>query len=168
MANIAPGLGGTFKTSTAEGRAIEALMFCQLAEKDLANNPNGDDNISGTINLESLFFEGTYRLPVDQVIGTDGTLILTATSYLVGLTINPGSDNPTFKSTTPERYLLEVLMYLQGFERNALKNPQGLNAISGSYNSDLALYQGGFQIPIAIGMGSNGSIEINASPYLLT
>jgi hypothetical protein len=59
-------------------------------------------------------------------------------------------------------------MYLQGLEANTTKNPQNLNNITGSYNSDTGLYQGAFTLPVALGLTSQGRAEFAAQEYLLT
>ncbi len=168
MANIAPGLGGTFKTSTAEGRALEVLMFVSLAEQQESTNPENQRNIQGSVNTSERVFEGTYRLPASQTISPTGELTISAVSYLTGLPVNPGTDNPTFKSLRSEAYLLEVLMYLQFLERNPAKNTNRLNVITGTYNSDTEQYAGTFRLPIQVGLAPDGSISVTAIPYLQT
>ncbi|HEY9657738.1 MAG TPA: hypothetical protein V6C65_04675 [Allocoleopsis sp.] len=168
MATIAPGTGGTFKTTTAEGRSLEVLMFVQIAESNSSNNPENQNGVDGSINTETNLFEGTFRLPANQTINGNGELVIAAIPYLVGLTITPGGDNPTFKSTNPIAYLLEVLMYLQALERNPAKNASNRNYITGTYNSDSGLYQGSFRIPIVIGLAPDGSIAVTADQYLST
>jgi len=168
MANIAPGLGGTFKQSTAEGRALESLIFLQLAEKTSNNNPDGRNAVNGTFDDEQGLYTAVYSLPATQVINTQGQLVITASPFLVGLTINPGDDNPTFKSTVPEAYLLEVLMYVQNLERTPAKNPQNRNAVTGNYNSDTGVFAGTVALPVSFSLATDGTIAIAAQPYLQT
>ncbi len=168
MAAIAPGTGGSFKSSTAEGRAIEAIVFLQLAEQMEVNNPQSTNGISGAFDTEEKTFQGTYSIPASQTINGDGQLVIAAVPYLDGVAVVPGGDNPTFKSTVPEAYLLECLMYLQGLERNPVKNPQGRNNIVGTYDSDRAIYSGSFSIPVQPQLTTDGGIRFEAVPYLTT
>lgn len=168
MAAIAPGLGGTFKQSTAEGRALEVLVFLQLAEKGSANNPDSRNNVSGSFDEDEGVYTATYAIPATQTVNNQGQLVLSASPYLQGVEIDPGSDNPTFKSTVPEAYLLEVLMYLQNLERNPAKNPQNRNAVTGNYNSDTGIFSGVVALPVTLSLAADGSISISAQAYLST
>lgn len=168
MANIAPGLSGTFKASTAEGRALEVLIFMQLAEQVLENNPENLNIIEGSINTETKRLEGIYKIPAAQTINASGELVISAKSFIQGLSITPGENNPTFKSVRPESYLLEVLMYLQFLERMPSNNPSLKNYITGTFNSDTELYQGSFTLPIQYGLAGDGTVAISADPYLQT
>lgn len=168
VTQITQGTLGTFKAPTAEGRAIEILTYLQNLEKDTAKNPNAVNAVTGSFVLEDGMFSGTFSLPAEQSISTGGSLTIRATPYLVGEGLAPGGDSPTFKSTYPEGYALEVLMYLQFTERIASRNPRNLNYISGTFNSDTGLYQGTFQIPIKAALSESGAVVIQADEYLLT
>lgn len=167
MAAIQTGTGGTFKTSTAEGRLIESICYLQLQEAITAQNTSGRNGVSGEFSVEDLVFSGTYQLPTEQTISTDGTLLIVATSYLQNVAVDPGTGTPTFKSVTLERYVLEVLMFLQAVERDSARNPQNANNITGNYNSDTGLYSGTFSIPVALSLGSDGNPVFSAQEYLL-
>lgn len=168
MANISPGLGGTFKQSTAEGRALEVLVYLQLAEKSTPSNPDSINNVSGSFDEEEGTYTASYSIPATQTINSQGQLVLTVSPYLQGVVIDPGADNPTFKSTVPEAYLLEVLMYLQSLERNTTKNPQNINAVTGTYNSDTGIFSGIVVLPVSLSLAADGSLAINAQTYLAT
>ena len=168
MASIAPGLGGTFKQRSLEGRLLEVLLFVALAEADDSTNPEFVKGIKGGIDTEKKVFKGTYSLPAQETTNEAGELVLKARSYLQGLTIEPGSDNPTFKSLRPEAYVLEVLKRLQATERNPAKNPQNKRCVKGVFDSDLELYQGSFELPITLGLGIDGAIVVFAQEYLET
>ena len=166
MVAITPGSSGTFVSSTAEARLLEAVCFLQLQEADTTKNPTGRNGVSGSFDLENKTFSGTYSFPVGMAIASNGSVQLTATPYLSAVTFSPGTGSPTFVSTTPEAYLLEVLTFLQAKEANSTSNPNGLNYVTGSYNADSGLYQGGFSLPCSFALGTGGKLEITASPYL--
>ena len=167
MASIRPGTLGTFKASTAEGRALEIISFLQLQESDPAKNPNEVNAIVASIDFEDSYYRGSFTVPAEQSITINGLLTIAATPFLQGVLISAGGDDPTFKSAIPERYLLEVLMYLQGLERSSAHNPQSQNNIQGSYNSDSGLYQGTFQIPVTFALTDSGGLLAQAIPYLI-
>lgn len=167
MVAIQPGTGGTFKTATAEARAIEALCFLQLQEADTTKNPNNRQVISGSFDTEDLTFSGTYAFPADQTLSSGVGLVIVATNYLVGVTVAPGGNTPTFAATRLEQYCLEVLQYLQASERVAANNPTSRNAISGTFNSDTGLYQGAFSLPVGMTLTTDGKPLFAAIEYLI-
>lgn len=166
MANINPGLSGTFKQRSLEGRLLEILMFTVLCEKDDAVNPENRHTVTAAFDADQNVFRGTYAIPADEVADGDGNILLKAKSHLQGLDIDPGLDNPTFKSKRPEAYLLEVLKRVQLLEKNPAKNAKGVKRITGKYDSDREMYEGSFDIPVQLGLASDGSIVIFAVPYL--
>jgi hypothetical protein len=168
MASISPGTDGTFKATTAEGRALEVLTFTQLQEQAAASNPSNRNAVIASIDLDDRELSGTFAIPAEQSFAYDGALLITATPYLENVFISVGMDEPTFKSTTLERYLLEVLMYLQWLEGQAEKNPQNANRITGSFNSDTRLYSGTFRLPLGVAIASDGKLTIQATEYLTT
>lgn len=168
MATIQTGSGETFKTTIAEGRLIEAACFLKVQELEPTKNPIERNSVLGEFSISSMEFSGTYNLICSQVLTPSGGISIVATPYLTGVSFSPGSGSPTFKSTTPEAYLLEVITYLQSLEATAAKNPNGLNQISGTYNADTGVYSGNFVIPLSIAFDASGSIDFTAREYLLT
>jgi hypothetical protein len=168
MAAIQPGTGGTFKSTTAEGRLMEAICFLQLREADSIENPNGRNAIQGDFSIQNLVFSGSYNFAAEQAISSTGSLSIVASPYLQNTIIAPGGNNPTFKSLSLEGYVLEVLMHFQALERVAANNPQGQNFITGTYNSDIGIYTGSFSLPIAMSLDGAGKPSFEAVEYLLT
>lgn len=167
MAVITPGSGGTCKSTTAEGQLHEVLSFISLKQANTTTNPEGATNVSGTHNQQALVFTGTYRFSVSQSIGEGGSIVLTANSYLVGPNFYPGTGG-TFSGNTPEKYALEVLMYIQSLEAVAGLNPQNRNFMTGTYNIDNQTYQGSFTIPVSLSIApESGAVLYDAVPYLL-
>jgi hypothetical protein len=168
MAAINPGVGGTFKAETAEGRLIECLCFLQQQESISAQNPNQKNAVQGSFDIEEAAFSGAYVIPAELSISDDGSLAVVAAPYLQGGSqINPGT-GATFKSVWIERYCLEVLMHVQNLERNTAKNPQGRNGVTGSFNSDTGVYAGTFSVPVVISLESTGRVAFVAQEYLLS
>lgn len=166
MAAITSGTGSTLKTTTAEGQCLEALIFLQIQEASTVRNPLAQNSIDGAIDTNTMVFAGSFNMPAKQTLGTNGGLLISANPYLSGVIFAAGSGG-TFKSSTCEAYALETLMYLQFLEQNDLKNPQGRNFISGSYNIDTAVYSGSFSLPIVLVIGPAGDVITTAQPYLL-
>ena len=167
MATVTPGTGSTIKSTTAEGQAHEVLTYIGIRQRSLSTNPGEVTNITGQHDQQALIFSGTYQLSVSQAINSSGTLTLEAVPYLVGTGFQVGTGG-TFKGNSPEKYALEVLMYLQSLELNPATNPQNRNFITGTYNSDTGLYQGSFNIPVLCNVDAvTGIVNYGASPYLL-
>lgn len=166
MVAISAGTQGLFKSVTAEGRAIEALVYLQNLERNTTNNPDGFNALTGSFDTEEGVFSGTYSLPAVQQIAVGGVLQIQASTYLQSSTVAPGGDSPTFVSTRAEAYVLEVLMYLQFLERQPSRNPQNRNYVTGTFNSDTGIYQGTFNLPITITLDAEGKPLITATEYI--
>ncbi|WOD37370.1 hypothetical protein [Nodosilinea sp. E11] len=167
MATVTPGTGGTIKSTTAEGQAHEILSFISLKQLSTVVNPGQVENVLGSHDQQAQTFSGTYQFSVSQAIDGNGNLTLSANSYLVGAGFQEGTGG-TFKGNTPEKYALEVLMYLQNLERTPALNPSSRNFVTGTYNSDTGVYQGSFNIPVIMGIdATSGVVSYGADPYLL-
>lgn len=169
MAAIAPGTGGTFKTLTAEGRAVEALVFLQTLERTASKNPQNRTFVNGSLNTRTGVYSGTFGLPIAESLFTDGSLRIRAAPYLSGSDVVPGAGEPTFRSITAEEYVLEVLTHLQMLERQPAKNESGKNAITSTYNQDNGIMQGTFTLPCDIAVDPDtGAATFVAQTYLLS
>lgn len=167
MATVTPGTGGTIKSTTAEGQAHEILSFIGIKQRSLSTNPGEVTNVNGQHDQQALIFSGSYQFSVAQTISASGALTLEAVPYLVGSAFQVGTGG-TFKGNSPEKYALEVLMYLQSLELNPATNPQNRNFITGTYNSDTSIYQGSFSIPVLMAIdAASGVVNYGANPYLL-
>ncbi len=166
MATITPGSSGTIKSSTIEGQVIETVTLLQLTESDTSKNSSARNAITLNLNLNTNEFVASFVLPVSQSFNTDGSIKLSAQTYLTGVTFAAGSGG-TYKSTTLEAYTLEVLTALQFQEQISAKNPQGRNLISGAFDSETGLYSGALNLPITYSL-TNGSIKVDPVEYLLT
>ncbi|MFQ4134759.1 hypothetical protein PGN35_000395 [Nodosilinea sp. PGN35] len=167
MATVTPGTGGTIKSTTAEGQAHEILTFLGIKQRNLTTNPGEIAKVTGQHDQQALIYSGTYEFSVTQSISASGSLTLEAVPYLVGTGFQVGTGG-TFKGNSPEKYALEVLMYLQSLELNPVLNPQNRNLITGTYNSDTGLYQGSFSIPVILAIdAASGVVNYGANPYLL-
>ncbi len=78
-----PGTGGTFKSVTAEAYALETLMFLQFLEQDVLKNPQSRNFITGSFNIDTSLYIGTFSLPIVSTLGTAGEVITTAQPYLL-------------------------------------------------------------------------------------
>lgn len=167
MATVTPGMGGTIKSTTAEGQAHEILSFISLKQLSEVTNPGQVSNVLAGHDQQAQLFNGTYQFSVSQVIDGSGNLTLSVNSYLVGSGFQVGTGG-TFKGNSPEKYCLEALMYLQNLERDPTKNPSSRNYVTGTYNSDTGLYQGSFSLPIIFSLDAGtGVVNYGADPYLL-
>lgn len=166
MATAIAGTGGTFKSNTVEGQALEAIEALVTSELNSTANPDGLTGVTLSYNRRSLLASGTFDLPASQTIDGNGSLILTATNYLTGVTVTPGT-NGTFKSTTLPGYVLEVLMKLQLLEQTTANNPNNRNLVTGSFNSETGKYAGNWAIPFTAATQADGAILFTATEYLI-
>lgn len=167
MAIVTPGTGATCKSATAEGQLHEILSFLAHHQGHSSTNPENVINVTATHSQQGRTYSGTYRFNAVQTITMDGHLEIEATPYLVGTNFLVGTGG-TFKGNSPEKYALEILMYMQIKENNESTNPQNRNFITGSYNSDTGRYEGSFSLPVSFALdASNGNVAYSASEYLL-
>lgn len=164
MATITPGTGGTILSTTAEGQLQEILGYIRQKEAVANTNPEEITAVNGSHSQNSLTYSGNFDFPCTQAINGTGQLVISATHYLSTPSFAPGTGG-TFKSTTPEAYALEVLMYLQGLEQISGNNPSNRNFITGSFNSDTGRYSGTFSLPVALSLVS-GLPTYTATEYL--
>lgn len=167
MAAIAPGSGGSLKSTTAESALVESILFLKQCERDSAKNPNGTQAVNYAITDSGQTFSGDFSISATQTLTGTGSLAIAANPYLTSTGFTAGSGG-TFKSTTIESTVLEVLMYLQFLEADATKNTNGRNFVTGTYNSDTRIYRGTFSLPVAVAIGPNGEAIVTANEYLQT
>ena len=167
MATIQAGTGETFKSTTAEGRLIEAVCFLRLCELNIEKNPTEINSVLGDFSIADSTFTGQFNIPCLQTLTEAGSLAVSAAPYLLNTGFAAGA-NGTLKSATIEAYLLEIVSYLQVLENTPVKNPEGLNNVSGTFNSDTNIYSGTFAIPVQLVLDAVGKATFQAVEYLLS
>lgn len=73
----------TTTATTLEGQLLEIIQTIQLSENDSAKNPNGSNNVTGTINTDTNSFSGSFTIPVTPSVGAGGSPTYAADAYLV-------------------------------------------------------------------------------------
>lgn len=164
MAQITVGSSGTLLALTAEGQAMELLIFLQKKEHEMNS---GEDRVQASINLNNFTFNGSFSIPAIQAINELGQLVISANDYLPGVVFNGGSGG-TFKSQTATQYLIEVINYLQLQEQSLAKNPNQENRVSAQYDIDTKLFTGNIRLNVNAGIDSSGSATISTTEYLLS
>ena len=82
---------------------------------------------------------------------------------MVSIVVGAGS---TFKSTSAEELLLEVITYLQNQELNISTNSLNKDLIKLSYSLDTMIATSSFSIPAIQSIDSSGQIIVSGSDYL--
>lgn len=165
MAQITPGTGATITAPTAEGQLMAVVHFIRAQEANLEKNPTGRQSVTGSFNIVSLLFTGTFELLFDTTITATGTLEIKCRETLSGVTFTPGTGG-TFKSAAPMGYLSEVLQYLQTKELNPTINSDGtLNNITDNFSSDTQILSGTFALPVDFALNA-GEVKFTVVPYL--
>lgn len=72
----------------------------------------------------------------------------------------------TIKSLSLEEQLLEVFIFLRLQEKDAIKNQQNVNYVSGSFSITSDFFSGNFDIPIAFSLNDEGKPVIATPEYL--
>ncbi|MEC4804428.1 MAG: hypothetical protein SAJ12_10520 [Jaaginema sp. PMC 1079.18] len=73
----------TTTAGTLEGQLLEILFKMQQMENTSANNPNGKNAITGTINSDSNTFAGSFTLALTTSLSASGQPTFDAEAYLV-------------------------------------------------------------------------------------
>lgn len=167
MAVITPGANSSIAARTVEGQMIEIINYLKIQELNTTINTTNAQNVQSSFNANGLVFNGTFSLPISQVLDSNGFITLQALNYIPAATFSAGS-NGTFTSNNPAQYLLEILIYMQNFEKDTTHNPQQKNCVSSSFDTDTAIYSGTVNLPIATSIDANGNIVFTATEYLAT
>lgn len=80
--DFSPGTGGTFKSTNLAAYFLEVLMLCQMWENIDTRNPQGKNNITGSLNSDSKLFAGSVSLPIQISIDPNGAQVVAALPYL--------------------------------------------------------------------------------------
>jgi hypothetical protein len=164
MTVVTPGTNGTLKKATAEGQLLELITFLQLAEANTAKNPNARNFVSGTFNIDSLVFSGSFNFPVITTV-LAGQISVGASEYLNNHGFTAGTGG-TFISDNPAQHLLEIATFLQNREADTLFNPQGLNNISTTIDGDSGIFSGTISLNLEMLLTAEGKTEFSAKEYL--
>ena len=78
-----PGENGTFKSTTAAGYFLEALIYAQNLERQATKNPTNRNGVSGTFNSDNTIFSGSLDLPILVSVEPTGEIKYTADEYLL-------------------------------------------------------------------------------------
>lgn len=73
----------------------------------------------------------------------------------------------TTSATTIEGQAMEIAAALQNLERDTAKNPDGLNNVTFSIDTDANSASISIAVPVTTAIGTAGKIEFVADPYLL-
>ena len=72
----------------------------------------------------------------------------------------------TLSSSTIEGQMVELVSRIQIAEADSAKNPNNVNAITGSYNQDTGIFSGTFSIPCDAAVDASGLPSFAAQEYL--
>jgi hypothetical protein len=165
MTAIIPGSEGTIQSSSAEQVLLDCITLIKNLEKIPTKNPTNTNGVSCSFGLNTAIASISFQMPAKPTINDIGQQVQTPTNYLSNTGFIPGTGG-TFKSSSIEGYLLEVITYLEIMEANATKNPNAQNYISSSFDSDNRVVTGVITLPIVFELGSE-FIKIMADEYLL-
>lgn len=164
MTIITPGSSATINALTAESTLLQLIPLVIAAQSDNAKNPSGRSVVTSSIDLADGTISGTYTILATQSLNNSGQIVVQADSQFNNVTFSSGSGG-TFKSSSIESFLMEVLQFLQIREKDTTKNPDGSNNITGSYNSDTGIYSGSYLLPISVTI-TQQILQIAAIEYL--
>jgi hypothetical protein len=165
MTAIIPGSGGTIQSTNAEQVLLDCITLIKNLEKVPSKNPTNTNGVSCSLGLNTAIANISFNMPAIPALNNSGQQVQTASSYLSNTEFTPGTGG-TFKSSSIEGYLLEIVTYLEIVESNSTKNPNSNNYISSTFDSDNRVVTGVATLPIIFELGSE-FIKIMADEYLL-
>lgn len=80
--DFSSGTGGTFKSTNLAAYFFEVLILCQLWENIPEKNPQGKNNVTGSLNSDNTLFTGSVSLPIQIEVAVNGSQVITALPYL--------------------------------------------------------------------------------------
>jgi hypothetical protein len=161
MAAFDPGAGGTLKSTTLEGIAMEAALLLQNAERAaIAATPEAFPN-----NIAVSFFTGDNviqvqaALPLSADFSNDGKVTFSAVDYLG----SPFTTDGDLKATTLPQAVLELFQRLQNTEKS---QPDAGDKVQLSYATETNIATINAEFPITFSVAPDGTISVSANPYL--
>lgn len=168
MAAIVPGTNATIQGTSAERQLFTAFMMLHVLEESENYNPDKFEYVSATFNDNTHTFTGTFRLPCEQTISTDGKIQFTAVNYIERLGFSPGYPVGTFKSLNLPSYFVEVMSYCQELEEDPSTNPAKMEQINATYNTETKVLSGTISLVYSPDIDFNtGIYRIFVIDYLL-
>lgn len=173
MAAFNNGSGGTISgVSNREDWTAAHIRFVQIQQNNPARNPNNIRNLVITANTEGAI-SGSFNCPVTVAPGANGSIVITAVSYLTGVvyTAPTGGDS---SATNEVQALIDTVMRQKALELDATKNTTNANYLSwsvsmgstgvGTTNGTISIGFSG--LPVDMVQATNGSITIEGRTYL--
>lgn len=72
----------TTNATTLEGQLMEIITAIQVKENDSASNPQNLNLVTANTNLDTGNFNATVNLSITTSVGSSGSLVIEAESYL--------------------------------------------------------------------------------------
>lgn len=166
MAICRPGTGATITAPTQEAQLGHSFYLLNFYQSIPANNIGEVDYVQADIDLEEMTFTGSFDLPCTREY-VNGKPTFTVTEYLQNVPFTPGNPSGSFGSSSLPSYFLEILTFMQGVESFPQFNPAEVNNLSGTYDTDTAIFSGQLTLPIEVIMNPSGVLGVYFKEYLL-
>jgi hypothetical protein len=164
MATITAGTGATINASTIEGQLFQLLHFINNAE----SIAGGDFNSFSLEKSEDGILTSAFSLPGQFLYVPATGYAESPTPYLASATFTAGSPQGTIKGATLAQYFIDAISYALVWQKNQTKNPQKVTGVQMVFDYSLCTYSGNLSLPYASSLGSNGTIQENATEWLIT
>lgn len=150
MAAITPGTNATIQSNKLEFHLLETLLTLQIYEANPDFNPSKKDCIQGSYNINTGFFDVTFKISGSFYLNAQGEAVTQIPNYLPGIAFTPGSPTGTFKSTTLPAYFVEVLMYCERLENNVASNTSEQSRVVISHDIEAKEISGTIKLPCTL------------------
>jgi len=175
MAQFTNGTGGTIVgVTTLEDWTFALINFLRIQQANSAKNPNGLKYLSVTTNTDGAM-SGSFTCPCTITGGTAGGAVITATSYLTGVTYTAASTGGDSTATNEVQALIDAVRRQKSLELDTTKNTTNANYLTwsvtmgstgvGSNNATINISFSG--LPGDMSQAANGSLTVEGRTYLL-
>lgn len=156
---------GTLLTGTLEGQLWELIVLHTKLQKSSTHNPTNAKYVGWSITDSGNVMSAQFEFPAIQTFASNGSPQFEAKEYLVNTGFLKSATE--MQSTTPTKYLVELLFRLQQGESDPTKNPTGVNNVSAGFPQDTDVFSGSCSLNLTDAFDSSGNPAFPAKTYLL-
>src|SRR5919202_3898549 len=148
MGSVAPGTGGTLKSTTIENVLYEALSIATNWENDLTKNPTAQRNITLLVDFAAKRVGASFTCKLSRERTATGATSFPVQTQLVSSGYAAGT-TPSIISTNIYAAIIEICEEIQRRDGDSKKNPQGLNTVTAlNYDSEALTVTGSVSLVV--------------------
>ena len=168
---ITPGTGATIGAETLESLTMSLIEFGQDQELTAARNPQSLNYITSNIDRDGMVLSSSLSFPCNITPNPDGTLLITSTDYLAGVTFTSGTGGTVEADNWVSALITATIMQRNREIDTQYVNNSGLTpivwAIEGSATAiSKAVFTANYNLPVEALLLPGGGTTYTAKVYL--